>query len=96
MYNDRFIWDEYKHAANIHKHGIDFHEAASVFDDPNSVIEYDDEHSYDEDRFVVLGISEKMRLLTVCHCLRGNDDKIRIISARTATRPEANQYGGAR
>lgn len=92
----RFAWDENKHEANIRKHGIDFFEATTVFDDPNAVTEYDDEHSYNEDRFVIIGISESMRMLIVCHCYRGDDDKIRIISARKATRPEANQYGGAR
>ena len=93
MQNDRFIWDENKHDDNICKHGIDFFEAATVFDDPNAVIEYDETHSIEEDRFVVIGISENMRLLLVCHCYKDDGDKIRIISARKATRPEANQYG---
>ena len=96
MNSKRFTWDENKQDANIRKHGIDFYEAITVFDDPHSVTEYDDEHSFDEDRFVIIGISESMRMLIVCHCFRDDDNKIRIISARKATRPEANQYGGAR
>ena len=96
MYKKRFVWDENKHDANIRKHGITFPEAVTVFDDPNAVSEYDDEHSDDEDRFIIIGISENMRMLIVCHCYRDDDDNIRIISARKATRPEANQYGGAR
>ena len=96
MHKERFIWDENKHDDNIKKHGIDFYEAATVFDDPYAVMEYDEEHSYCEERFVIIGISENMRVLIVCHCFRDDDDKVRIISARKATRPEANQYGGAR
>ena len=95
MNNERYVWDKNKHDANIDKHGIDFYEAATVFADPYAVTEYDDEHSYDEDRFVIIGISENMRMLIVCHCYRDNDI-VRIISARKATRPEANQYGGGR
>ena len=91
-----YIWDENKQEANIKKHGIDFYEAATVFDDPNALTEYDGSHSYEEDRFVIIGISESMRMLIVCHCFRCDDDIIRIISARKATRPEANRYGGAR
>ena len=91
----RFIWDENKHEANKRKHGIDFFEAATVFDDPNAEPEYDHSHSHDEERFKIVGISDNMRLLLVCHCYR-DGDSIRIISARKATRLEANKYGGAR
>ena len=87
LHENLFIWDENKHEANIKKHEIDFFEAVTVFDDPNAFSEYDKEHSQDEDRFVITGISENMRLLIVCHCFRGNDDLIRIISARKATKP---------
>ena len=96
MHKERFVWDNGKHNANIQKHNIDFYEAATVFDDPNAISEYDLEHSQDEERFVIIGISENMRLLLVCHCFKGDDDLIRIISARKATRPEANKYGGGR
>ena len=94
-YKNRFFWDEEKHKINKRTHGIDFFEAATVFDDPNAEPEYDQDHSHDEERFKIVGISENMRLLLVCHCYR-DGDSIRIISARKATRPEANKYGGAR
>ena len=92
MYKDRYIWDENKHDANFRNHGIDFFEAATVFDDPNAVIEYDEEHSYDEDRFSVIGMSKNMRLLLVCHCYRNGDNFVRIISSRKATKQEYNKY----
>lgn len=93
MYNEHFIWNENKHVANIKKHGITFPEAATVFDDPNAVNTYDLEHSYNEDRFIVIGLSENRRLLMVCHCFR-DGDLIRIISARKATKGEYKLYGG--
>ncbi|MCL2378864.1 MAG: BrnT family toxin [Defluviitaleaceae bacterium] len=77
------------------KHGIDFFEAATVFDDPNAVSAYDDEHSHDEDRFVIIGMSENMRMLIVCHCFRVNGNFIRIISPRKAKKMETMLYGGA-
>jgi len=89
-----FDWDRNKNIANINKHGISFKEAATVFQDVNS-IEYDDlEHSQDEDRFVVIGKSRRLRLLVVCHCYRENDTVIRIISAREANIQETEFYGG--
>ena len=89
-----FSWDEDKEAANEKKHGISFREAASVFEDPNILIKPDDDHSYDEDRFVIIGLSNKPRVLVVCYCYRESDTIIRIISARKATATECVEYGG--
>ncbi|VAW34747.1 hypothetical protein MNBD_CHLOROFLEXI01-2100 [hydrothermal vent metagenome] len=88
----RFNWDPRKARATIHKHGITFEEATSVFYDDKAVEFYDDEHSDWEDRFLLLGISSKLRLLMICHCYRESDSIIRIISARKATTNEADYY----
>ena len=85
-----FEWDEKKADQNIKKHGIPFEEAATVFGDPFSITIYDPLHSEDEDRFVIIGISNKNRVLVVVHTDR--NDRIRIISARKATKKERNQY----
>ena len=85
-----FEWDEKKAVQNIKKHGISFEEAATVFGDPFSITIYDPLHSQNEDRFVILGMSNKNRLLVVIHTERG--DRIRIISARKATKKERRQY----
>ena len=92
MQDERFIWNEEKHKANIKKHDISFQEAATVFDDDNAVFFDDDEHSQDEERFKVIGFSERTRLLMVCHCYRNGNRIIRIISARKANNKEAAQY----
>ena len=91
-----FDWDENKYAINIRKHGISFNEAASVFFDENAIEIDDIKHSQDEDRFLVIGRSKRLRLLVVCHCYRKNNTLIRIISARKADATEAELYGGAR
>ena len=93
MPNSRFVWDDKKHDANISKHGISFVEAMTVFDDPNARYLADTEHSDDEERFVVVGFSNFLRMLVVCHCYRSGDI-IRIISARRATKKETRLYGG--
>ncbi len=85
-----FEWDEDKAKQNIRKHGVSFEEAATVFGDPFSITIYDPLHSREEDRFVILGMSNKNRLLVVIHTERG--DRIRIISARKATKKERRQY----
>ena len=85
-----FEWDERKAKQNIRKHGVSFEEAATVFGDQFSITIYDPLHSENEDRFVILGMSSKNRLLVVVHTERG--DKIRIISARKATKKERKQY----
>ena len=88
----RFDWDETKNAANIRKHGISFEEAQTVFLDENAIRYFDPDHSKDEARFIMLGISFKLRVLVVCHCYRLNDSTIRLISARRANKRESQAY----
>ena len=87
-----FVWDERKNNANQKKHGVAFDEARSVFYDDNARLIPDVEHSGKEERFIILGISVKARILTVVHCCKDSENKIRIISARKATRSESKQY----
>ena len=89
----RFAWDEGKAEDNRRKHGVAFEEAATVFADENGRLKHDPDHSQEEDRFILLGFSAKLRLLLVCHAYRENDEVIRIISARKATPNERKQYG---
>jgi len=90
----KFDWDEKKNRANKIKHGISFQEATTVFYDEYAVVIYDESHSTDEERFVIIGVDMLFRELTVCHCYRGHDnDIIRIISARKATKTEISLYG---
>jgi len=88
----KFEWDENKNRINRIKHGISFQEAETVFDDENAVVIYDDKHSISEERFIIIGIDFNYRELTVCHCYRGKDDTIRIISARKASKNEFKLY----
>ena len=90
----RFEWDPAKAAANVKKHKVTFEVAKTVFYDDFAVQFFDEEHSSDEDRFYLLGISSDARLLLVCHCEREDGDVIRIISARKATETEAQHYRG--
>jgi len=90
----RFEWEPSKASTNLRKHQVSFEEAKSVFFDDFAVQFFDEEHSLDEERFIMLGMSSGARLLVVCHCERGDGDVIRIISARTATRSEASFYPG--
>ena len=92
MHDIRFEWDRTKAALNRRKHGVSFEEALTVFYDENALEFFDPDHSEREDRFVMLGMSFKLRLLVVCHCVREAQSVIRIISARRATRHEAKQY----
>ena len=87
-----FDWDESKNAINQSKHGIDFYEASSVFYDEMAILFDDPEHSEIEDRFIILGLSSQANILIVCHCYRENDNVIRIISARKATKKEGERY----
>ena len=87
-----FEWDERKAAANVRKHGVSFDEAKSVFVDEHAKLIDDPDHSEDEDRFVLLGLSSTLRLLLVCHCYRSESNVIRIISARKATGKETQSY----
>ncbi len=89
-----FAWDGEKDRVNQLKHGVSFDEAKSVFyDDMASIID-DPDHSETEDRFVILGLSNHLRVLIVAHCYRENDDVIRIISARKASKQERKGYKG--
>jgi uncharacterized DUF497 family protein len=90
----QFEWDQPKATANLRKHGVSFEEAQSVFYDEFAIQFYDDEHSKEEERFLLLGMSDSARLLLVCHCEREAGDLIRIISARKATKRESAFYGG--
>ncbi|QIA77692.1 BrnT family toxin [Rodentibacter caecimuris] len=89
---DGFEWDKHKAEINERKHGINFNEAVSVFYDDDALLIPDPDHSFLEDRFLLLGRSEKSNVLVVVHCER--DNNIRIISARKATKREINQYRG--
>ena len=86
----QFEWDTRKAAENLSKHGVSFHEAATVFDDPLAITYPDPDHSEDESRWLTFGISAEGRLLAVAHTEGG--DTIRIISARRATRNERKIY----
>ncbi len=90
----RFEWDRAKASANLKKHGIAFEEAQSVFYDDYAIQFFDDEHSDSEERFLLLGMSSNAKLLLVCHCERGSDEVLRIISARKATKRESAHYLG--
>jgi len=87
-----FDWDEKKNRANKKKHDLDFDEAKSVFWDENAARFPDPDHSTDEDRFLMVGMSFKLRVLVVCHCFRESNDVIRIISARKANKKEQSSY----
>ena len=87
-----FDWDENKNRINLEKHGITFEEASTVFFDDRAILFDDPEHSIDEYRFLLLGMSETAKVCIVCHCYRESDTVIRIISARQATRKEEQRY----
>lgn len=87
-----FEWNEAKNRLNVKKHGISFDEAATVFYDENAILFDDPVHSCDEARFLIMGISQKLRICIVSHCLRNRNQTIRIISARKATKREIDIY----
>ena len=88
----RFDWDKNKDVLNKKKHGVSFEEASTVFYDEHALEFHDPDHSEDEDRFIMLGMSFKARILVVCHCVREEEFLVRIISARKATKHEASNY----
>lgn len=92
----QFEWDEAKNRENRRKHGVAFEEAQTVFLDEHAMRFFDPDHSEDEDRFLMLGISCRLRVLVVCHCFRQSDSVIRIISARKADKREETDYWNAR
>jgi len=73
-----FEWDKRKEKANIKKHGVSFDEARTVFYDENAIQFFDPDHSEDEDRFILLGMSFKLRILVLCHCFRESERKLLI------------------
>ena len=88
----KYEWDEQKNKINIAKHGVSFEEAVTVFSDPKSILFMDWNHSFEEDRFIIIGLSDLAHVLIVCHCYRENDNIIRIISARKAEKDEEKIY----
>ena len=90
----RFEWDSRKAKSNEIKHRVTFTEAETVFYDDNAIEFPDPDHSQDEDRFIMLGMSAALRLLVICYCYREKESSIRIISARKATKKETRFYGG--
>lgn len=89
-----FDWDPQKARANVEKHGVSFEEAKSVFFDEYARQYFDERHSSSEERFIMLGLSNRLRVLIVCHCERSGGSVIRIISARKATTNERKHYQG--
>ncbi|MHB8931605.1 MAG: BrnT family toxin [Melioribacteraceae bacterium] len=87
-----FYWDQNKNLANIKKHKVSFEEAKTVFYDDNARLIPDPDHSISEERFIILGITNKLRLLIVVHTYKENNETIRIISARKATKSESKYY----
>ncbi len=89
-----FEWDTQKADSNLKKHGITFEEAASVFGDYLSLTYPDSAHSIQEERFIIIGLSDKNRILIISHTQR--NERIRIISARAATKRERDFYESTR
>ena len=87
----RFTWDESEARSNERKHGVSFEEAQTVFFDDEALFMADPDHSEEEERFLLLGLSAKLRILMVCHGVR-EEEEIRIISARKGTKQERRQY----
>jgi uncharacterized DUF497 family protein len=90
----RFEWDERKNAQDRQKHGLTFEEAKTAFYDDRALLIPDPDHSDDEDRFILMGLSSASRVLVVCHVYREGNDTIRIISARKANGTERADYEG--
>jgi hypothetical protein len=88
----RFEWDPAKAVDNASRHGVTFEEAQTIFADEFGILLDDPDHSGDEDRFVLLGLSTRLRTLVVAHCYRKSDEVVRIITARKATRKERDLY----
>jgi uncharacterized DUF497 family protein len=88
----QFDWDKNKADKNLAKHKVSFEEAQSVFDDDNARLLYDPDHSENEDRFILLGLSCSLKILVVVHCYKDEENIIRLISARKATKSEEKNY----
>ena len=91
-----FEWDQNKNRTNAKKHGVSFEEARTVFYDENAIQFFDPDHSEDEERFILLGLSFKLRVVVVCHCFRKSETVIRIFSARKANKHEGREYWSLR
>lgn len=87
-----FEWDEKKNISNFKMHGIWFEEVTGVFDDQLGCLFFDSNHSHDESRFILIGMNTFRKILVVVHAYRENEDKVRIISARPATKKERGFY----
>jgi hypothetical protein len=87
-----FEWDPRKAASNAAKHGVTFEEAKSVFYDEDALVIPDPDHSKEEERFIIMGRSDELRILVVIHCFRKTGSSIRIISARRAGTKEQKSY----
>lgn len=92
----QFEWDSRKDRANQKKHGVSLKEASTAFYDEHAVQFFDPDHSEDEDRFLLLGLSFRLRMLIVCHCFREDQLVVRIISARKADQEEEREYWNRR
>ena len=88
----RFEWDPKKAAVNLRKHKVSFEDAKTVFSDEQALLIDDPDHSEEEDRFVLLGLSQSLRLLVVVHCYRADGNVVRLISARKADSDEQSLY----
>lgn len=88
----RFQWDAKKNTANLDKHGVSFEEARMAFHDEHAIVFFDPDHSGHEGRFLLLGMSFKLRVLVVCHCFRESETVVRIVSARKADKAEERDY----
>ena len=92
MEDIKFSWDARKARQNLIKHKVPFEEAATVFYDEDAIEFFDPEHSAHEDRFLMLGLSGRLRIIVVSYCMRRKGSQIRIISARKATKKEEKVY----
>lgn len=88
----QFTWDENKNEINKKKHGISFEEATEVFSDGNAILFDDPDHSLEEDRFLIIGAIKSSKICIVSHCYKDDDNIIRLISAREATKRERTVY----
>ena len=87
-----FEWDDHKNALNKRKYGVSFEDAQTVFFDEKAIELDDPDHSTQEERLILVGLSQSLKVLVVCHCYRSDESKIRIISARKATKNEQGVY----
>ncbi len=87
-----FEWDENKNEINKKKHGISFETAQEVFYDDNAILFDDPDHSVGEERFLIIGMTRSLKVCIVSHCYRDQDNVIRLISAREATKHERKTY----